>query len=265
MQYELYIDVFFLVNFMMDYMLLMLLRRILLNCAGHGRIVLGAFAGAAMTCIVIILPIPYVPVKLILFHGVVNIVMLKTGLKLKGGREFVKAVLFLYAGSFLVGGVMGWLRQYMRTGSLFFALALLGYWTAYGIWSLLEALARHKQTHCTVILYRGEMSCQINALLDTGNRLSDTLTGKPVSIITPDTAEHLGLSKLPEVTEAVRYISYQSIGNKNGVLPVFCIDKMCLRKKGKKTEVDFPMIAVCKDELDSDEYQMILNPDIYNF
>lgn len=263
MQYELYIDVFFLENFMMDYILLMLLKKMLSCTATHGRIVLGALVGALLTCIVIMLPIPYAFAKLLLFHGFINILMLRIGLKIEWDRSFLKAFLFLYIGGFLVGGIIGFLSQYMRIGSLFFVLALLGYYLSTGIWSLIDALTRHNETHCIAILYQGEKSCQARALIDTGNRLKDDLTGKPVSILKPETAELLGYLSVPEDDTKVRYISYHSIGNAAGVLPLFEIDRICLTKKGRKIEISHPLFAVCKDEMDSDNYELILNPDIY--
>ena len=50
MQYELYIDVFFLVNFMMDFLLLTFLKRMMRLDVPGFRVVLGALAGAAITC-----------------------------------------------------------------------------------------------------------------------------------------------------------------------------------------------------------------------
>ena len=59
MYYELYIDVFFLVNFMMDAILLEILRKILGCPVSHGRVLLGAGAGAfgTLRC-----PVPAGPV-----------------------------------------------------------------------------------------------------------------------------------------------------------------------------------------------------------
>lgn len=265
MQYELYIDIFFLVNFMMDYILLVFLNRIMSADTGHGRIAAGAAAGAAVTCLIILLPVSSPWLKGLLYYGAADFLMLKAGLKLEGARGFVKAFLLLYVCGFLLGGVMEWLRQYLKTGSLFFALALLGYWIAYGVWSLVEMTVANRQKYCKAILYMGEKSCCVRALIDTGNQLSDVLTGKPVSIITQEKADLLGLSKLPGTWGNIRYISYHSIGNTNGKLPVFCIDKICLTDGRGKAEIAFPVIAVCKDELDTDDYDMILNPDIYNF
>lgn len=265
MQYELYLDVFFLENFMMDFLLLMLLRRILApdSRAFSVRITLGAALGAAMTCAVVILPIPYAFIKILLFHGVISILMLKTGLGVGWGRELIKAVLFLYIGAFLIGGIMSFLRQYLRGISLFFVLSLLGYYLASGVWSLIESLVRDKESHCTVILYNRGRSCRKKALIDTGNRLRDDITGRPVSIVGPGTAKLLGIAVREEIPEKIRYVSYHSIGKEAGVLPIFEIDKMYLIADKKKTELLRPLLAVCEGEMDFDDYGMILNPDIY--
>ena len=50
MYYELYIDVLFLVNFMMDYILLLLVRRMLKCTATHGNICMGAMTGSFLMC-----------------------------------------------------------------------------------------------------------------------------------------------------------------------------------------------------------------------
>lgn len=263
MQYELYIDVFFLVNFMMDYILLMLLRKMLACSATHARVILGAAAGAAFTCAIIAVPIPFVFVKLLLFHCVVNVMMLKIGLCIEWGRPFVKAFLFLYIGGFLLGGIIGFLRQYVRIGSLFFVLALSGYLLASGIWSLMDALLRYNRTHCAAVLYRGGRSCQVKVLVDTGNRLRDSKTGKPVSVIEPGTAKELGFSETLNEAEKLRYIPYHSIGNAKGALPLFEIDRMCLAGAGDIVEVHKPLLAVGGEEMGLDDYGVILNPDIY--
>lgn len=263
MQYELYIDVFFLVNFMMDFLLLALLKKMMRLETSGLRILLGALAGAAATCAVIIIPIPWAFLKIVLFHGGVGIIMLKTGLNVKWGREFAKAFFFLYIGGFILGGAMLFFRQYLRSASLFFALALLGYYMALGAWSLLESLAGNNRTHCEAILHRGGASCRLKALIDTGNRLRDDVTGKPVSIIGPDAAHLLGFDVNYEKPDKIRCVSYHSIGERAGVMPIFEIDRMDLDDGRKKTEVLHPMLAVCRDELDSDSYGMILNPDIY--
>ncbi|MGN1165038.1 MAG: sigma-E processing peptidase SpoIIGA [Lachnospiraceae bacterium] len=266
MQYELYIDVFFLINFMMDYILLRLLNKMLSCTATHGRMIAGALMGAILTCVVIILPIPYAFIKLLMFHGLVNVVMLKIGLRIKWDRSFLKAFLFLYIGGFLLGGIMGSLKQYLRAGSLFFALSMLGYCIASGVWSLIVALSKHRHTYCAAVLKQGEKCCQVNALIDTGNRLRNSVSQKPVSIIGEDTAKLLGIDRIEEFSQndPVHFISYQSVGKASGVLPVYVLDRMLLTVEGKDIEIVAPEIAVSKEVLNGEDYKMILNPDVYN-
>lgn len=258
MRYELYIDVFFLVNFMMDAILLEIVRKILKCPATHGRIFLGAAAGALGTCFVIVLPIPYAFVKFLLFHGLVNLLMLKTGLGTGWDRTLLKGWVLLYISGFLMGGVLGFLRQYIRTASLFFAFAIASYYVVLGIWNLLRALAGQEARRCGVILYQGERQYQTQALIDTGNSLRDPFTGKPVSILGPAAAEKLGNWR---EAKGLHFIPYHSVGRKEGVLPAFPLDRMCILKKGPRM-VEKPMVAVCEEEITAGDYEVILNPDV---
>lgn len=259
MYYELYIDVFFLVNFMMDYILLQIARRILRCSATHGRICLGACLGAMLTCVVVVLPIPYAFIKFILFHGFVNIVMIKTGLKIKCDRTLVKACVVLYISGILVGGVMEQLHQYVKAGSLFFALAVGSYYIVLGIWNFIGYLSRLGNYRCEAVLYRAGRECRVSAVLDTGNSLRDTITSCPVSIIDPGVADVLTGGSLPE---GIRYIPYHSVGKNKGVMPVFFLDKMCVHQKGEKW-IEKPLVGICDEHVASDgAYKMIINPDI---
>lgn len=263
MYYELYIDVFFLENFMMDYILLMLLKKMLPDTASQGRVILGAAAGAGITCLIVALPIPHTFGKTLLFHVFANTVMLKTGLRIRGKRDFAKAFLFLYIAAILLGGIMESLSQYMRVGSLFFVLALCGYFLALGMWNLAETLLRYNRNHCRAKLYRDGKSCEAGVLVDTGNRLKDRVTEKPVSIISRKSADILGFTEYRKETEKLRYIPYHSVGNSGGVLPLFEIDRIELTGQGKEARIERPLFAVCGDEMDSEDYELILNPDIY--
>ena len=68
MYYELYVDVLFLVNFTMDYLLLLLIWKITRGSATYLSIFIGAIAGALMTCVLIILPLPNTFSEIIVFH-----------------------------------------------------------------------------------------------------------------------------------------------------------------------------------------------------
>ena len=260
MYYELYVDVLFLVNFMMDYILLLIVRRMLQCTATHGRICIGAFLGSLLTCTVVILPIPYTFVKLILFHVFVNTCMIRVGLKIKNIRSFLKAIIMLYIGSILLGGIMEAFRQYVRVGSLFFVIAILGYYIVLGIWKFISYMQRWNQCHCKVDLYLGDKKYQIKGLIDTGNALRDPISGKPVSILDRAMAKRFFGE---EYLKDVRYVPYQTIGKKAGVLPAVQFERMCIWKD-TPCWVEKPLIAISEEAISiGGEYEMILNPNLF--
>lgn len=260
MYYELYVDVLFLVNFMMDYLLLLLVRKMLKCTATHGNVFLGAALGSFFTCVVVILPIPYAFFKFVLFHMFVNTFMIRAGLKIKNMREFAKAYILLYTGGFLLGGVLQALHQYVRAGSLFFAIAIGGYHIVSKLWDFIASVGRINQYHCKVDLYLGEKQCQVTGIIDTGNGLRDPISNQPVSILDKTVArQFLGNVKMSQV----RYIPYHSIGKKEGVLLALHIDRMCIHK-ADACWIQKPLIGVSEEMISAEgEYQMILNPNIF--
>ncbi len=268
MYYELYIDAFFLVNFTMNYLLLRLVRQILKCPATHGRICLGAALGALCTCIIMLIPGIGAFARILLFHTVLNVLMIKTGLGTGWDRTFLKALLLLYISGFLLGGVMEHFRQYIRTGSLFFALAVLGYSLSLGIWRLLTCFAERNARYCQVRLLRKGHEYETEALVDTGNRLRDPVTGKSVSIISARAAGALGIC-LPSLAEAgdrdynsgFWYIPYHSVGRAEGVMPAVMLDALYV-PGNPAVQVENPVVAVCEEYITEDDYEMLLNPDL---
>ena len=257
--YELYVDILFLANFMMDYILLLLVRKMLSSSATHGNVCVGALLGSALTCMFVAIPIPYPFIKLVCFHLLVNTCMIRVGLKIKTIRSMIKAWLLLYIGGFLLGGIMEFFHQYVRVGSLLLALAIVGYYLALGIWKFLGYLQRWNQCHCMVELYLGEKRYQIKGIIDTGNSLRDPISGQPVSILDQKAAGRFFGAETPK---NIRYIPYHSIGKQEGVLPAFQLDKMCVLKK-EPVWIQAPIIGVSEEEISAGgEYEMILNPNL---
>ena len=105
----------------------------------------------------------------------------------------------------------------------------------------------------------GERNCRLRALIDTGNTVKDTVSKDPVSVMDQASVKRLTEGKQPE---RFRYIPYHSIGKKEGVMPAFRMDKIQIIRDGYRINVEHPLVAVCEEELGSENYQMIINPDI---
>ena len=259
MYYELYVDVFFMVNFTMDAILLSLLKKALVCPVGYGRVVAGAAVGALLTCITIFIFRKTPALRFVVFHGVINVVMIKTGLGLKWGRELFRGWIILYIESFLLGGVFQFFSQYLRWGSLFFVLAVCCYYVVNGIWKIILFFTEKENRYCEVEVFFGERSSRLRALIDTGNTLKDEISNDPVSVIDQVSVKQLTEGKRPE---RFRYIPYHSIGKKEGVMAAFRLDKIQIIQDGNRTYVEHPLVAISEEELGSENYQMIINPDI---
>ena len=259
MYYELYIDLFFLENFMMDSLILLAVNRIMKRGRGYGGILLGGALGSALTCLVTAAPFPAV-VKIILFHLVINSLMIIIGLRVGGAAQFAKAFALLYFSAVFLGGIMQLFRPFMRYVSVFYAAAALSYLTFSRLWRAVLSIGRQEGNIFEVELYTGKRQIRAKALWDTGNSLRDDLTGYPVNILDPGFA---GLAFRPEEKmKGIRYIPYRCVSGED-VMQIFRIEKMCIHMEGEYWIMD-PILGIGRQEISAGEdYQMILNPGIF--
>lgn len=264
MYYELYIDVFFLENFMLDSLLLLILNRVLNAGRSYVRILFGGMTGSLLTCFLTIVSFPPA-VRMILFHTAVNSIMLCAGLGIRRLSEFVRAFLMLYAAAAVLGGLMQIFRPYMRYAGLFYASASVSCVILLKLWKYAVRIHRTQLTRMKVILYTDRKKISLTALLDTGNELRDCYTGEPVNVISPDTAA--AITDHIETETGFRLIPYRCAGGES-LMKVFRIKKMCVCAGEGSTDgmrwVQSPLIGVSEQKLSGrSEYDMILNPDSF--
>ena len=96
MYYDVYIDIVFLTNLLMDYVLLRIVGKLFLRKRNRGRILLAAAVGALFSCLILyVLPDMIFPAK-VLLHGGCAWGMLVLGLDLKKNGLLVKALVTVY-------------------------------------------------------------------------------------------------------------------------------------------------------------------------
>ena len=106
MYYDVYIDIVFLTNLLMDYVLLRIVGKLFLRKRNRGRILLAAAVGALFSCLILyVLPDMIFPAK-VLLHGGCAWGMLVLGLDLKKNGLLVKALVTVYLMAFFMGGLM---------------------------------------------------------------------------------------------------------------------------------------------------------------
>lgn len=258
MYYELYMDVLFFTNFMMDSLLLLAVKKEMRCPVPYARVFLGGAVGSGLTCLIIAVPLP-VWIKQVLFYLAVNTLMIMTGLNIRDKREFVKAFIFLYITAFFMGGILQALRPYVRTGSLFFTAAVVSYYVLTFCWKFLIRMRKTQEQICEVTLYTDSAQYHVRALLDTGNVLKDPVSRENISVIDQSFVRQ----KFPETepVKGLRYVSYRTIGGES-VMPVLRIHKMCIHLD-QTYWVSEPLIGISEANIsEHGDYQMIINPDI---
>ena len=228
MYYEVYIDVMFLVNFMMDVLILFSVKALMKMPGSTKRVIAGGLVGSGLSCLVVILRLP-VGITMAVLHMLVSSGMVVCGLKIRSFFGIFKVLYFIvFCFPFCIGGILGMLKPYVKYTSLYFAVVIGCYYTIRAIWEFLCRLQKEELKICRIILYQEGSCCEIRGLWDTGNVLKDPLSEKPVCILEQSTIEKLTGEK--ENLKGFHLIPYRTVG-KSGVMPVFELEKMYIVQK----------------------------------
>ncbi|MCM1193203.1 MAG: sigma-E processing peptidase SpoIIGA [Butyrivibrio sp.] len=265
MRYELYVDSLFLVNFVMNLYILMLVDRSTFHTAAPRRLLLGAALGGGCYLLLFLLNVP-VPWKL--FLGAAGALgMLPVAFPVRGLRNFLKLMEKMLVFSFcLGGGLLFLLRSFpVGGGALTGIFGILG---AGGIVCLFLGRfpweSKPENSICRVTLVRGEKQVTVSALIDSGNSLSEPVSGKPVCVVEEEVFRRLW----EDGGQLFRAIPYHSIGKRKGILKGYLLPELQVELHGMRKAFYEIYIAVSPETIsaadapETDAVKMIMNPRI---
>ena len=263
MEYEFYIDVFFLADFYLNLLSLFLTAACLQQPSAIVRLGLAAAVGSFWNSILILYPVLSPGAELAVTFVVIGGVMLMIAFRdlfADGLSRLWKAegCLFLSAG--LVNSCYSFsCQQFYLTdveGLVFSGLICV----------LLEKLIRKcvfsrrkvgDNRYQVSLFYRGKEKGFL-ALADSGNRLCAPGSGRPVSLISYHDCEDF----CEEVSGGF-YIPYHAVGTEKGMLFAMQFERMEIRKDGRSRIVECPVVAIVKEQLSvHGDFTMIL-PEAY--
>ncbi|MCI5649702.1 MAG: sigma-E processing peptidase SpoIIGA [Fusicatenibacter sp.] len=281
MQYEIYLDVLFAENLMMNYFLLRLTVLLLANTATKWRSLASSALGAAVLVLWITV-FRWCPRIVCVLIGIgVTSGMVKFGCNTKTWEELVRGWICLCLSSFLLCGAIRVLQRIAGTKGVrtTFTAAAAGYGITCCLILIRRQIQKAQNKTVLVLLQMQGRWKKVKGLYDTGNSLRDTTTGKPVSVIPyefilelfPDEMRK-GIAELMEHKEVTNpelliklqphYISFRGI-NGSGLLPVIRITEMVLIQGNTKKCIQNPVIALTGWNSSSPRgYEMILHPDL---
>ena len=270
MAVRLYLDVFFAVNFLMDTVLLYLVKRLMRLRAKTVRLGAGAAVGAIWACAAIFLPpLPMWAEWCISWLGV-GLLMVRAAFGAMERKTYVRCLLALWVVSVAAGGVFavagdGTREALYLTGSRAagqFSLSAFGFCAAgvffagrFIVGAFRERL-RLQNVLYDVTLHYGGRKKTVRALWDTGNRLYEPYTHQPVHVLTKDACKDFC-----DRVSGVIYIPFRSVGADAGVLPGIRMERMEVCRDGKFLYAfEKPWVAISRKPLSGENrYQMLLN------
>lgn len=299
MYIEVYLDVVFAVNFILDFIILLLERRISRKNISINRIFLGAFVGAVLMCIIVLIPqlnyIIYLSFSYFLSSALIVFVTFRP----KKLIELIKLTLLLYMIAILLGGIIFTLYYYTRVGvglnnvlensligGLDLQMLVLLLCLAIVIWmifiNIFFKLTNVSKNIYEVGLFYHNTELKISGLLDTGNTLYDPISQWPVIIgeidilkpcFNPENFESLkqmtidvyNLEHIEHIKKKlglnIRWIPFTSLGNENGMLIGIVLDKVVVYAGKNKKENKNVVIGLYNNKLSKDNsYNLLLHP-----
>lgn len=257
-----YVDTLFLLNAIVDYLLLLGAARLAGEPLRRGRFALGALLGGGYA-VAIFLPglvwLNHVPCRL---ACAVLMVLAAYG----GSRRLLRqGVLFValtcaFGGGVVAIGLLGGTGLTLGRGVIYSGLdlkvVLLSAAVCYGVLTLVfQRTARHSAASGELVsaqMWLGERSVTLTALVDTGNTLTDPVNGRPVvvaegeraaSLFPPDHRPNVqdlrdpaaGLTRLGtgEWRSRFRLLPYRSVGVDRGLLLAVRTDALALNGQGR--------------------------------
>lgn len=200
MYLEVYVDVIFVINFIMDLVLLFMVKEIVKLKTTKLKLLGGAAFGGISACIMSVLPNLNVILQFIISYIVITTFMIKITFGKLKSRTGIKACIILYISTFFLGGILNSLYYNSRLG-YYFAQLLEGkliYERSF-LYFILSSLALviaiiififiiNNLRSGELALYNTELTYGSNkiklvGLLDTGNSLYDPISKKPVLVM----------------------------------------------------------------------------------
>lgn len=284
---QVYADITFLINFLMDFIILWATARLINLPVKYGRLILAATIGAIYAVGYLIPELAwgyYMPLKII-----VSALLMFIALNPPTIQQFIKGFMYFYAINFLVAGTTIGLTYLVNSQHK--AAPISYFWLTGGIAVALWIGVRGEKILAQRIIpallnYPLEVrienkQCSGRGFLDTGNGLRDPLTDRPVII-----AEYLWIKELLPAdfvtayenqeeqenmmnlmgtcwANRLRIIPFSSIGKKNGWLVGVRTDEIILNNGRRQITHNNLVVALYQEQLSTQgEYQLLIPGEI---
>ena len=278
-----YADVLLVVNLFVNYLLLLCSSTIMKKHAGRLRLLFGASIGAIYGFVVFLPELPGIIEFAIRIIASALIVLAAFGFR--NIPSFLRSFCTFFAVSFSFGGILLvlWITvapvgMVYNNGAVYFDidLSVLAVSTviSFAVVSVLARFTARRAPRDSVALvkiaYKGK-EVNLTALIDTGNSLCETFSGYPVILGEFDSLEKIIPKAVREFIDGedvssspeMRLVMHKTVSG-TGVMPVFRPDYIEVKSVSHSVKTNEVYVGVTKNNLARGEYELILNPALFD-
>lgn len=263
--YQIYIEYFFLLNFVFFYGTWNV-SVAFLNCSvTQKKLLLASFLGALGICVCLCLPLVLWYRLLIGAGGTFFVGISVLFPKRKGYLRYI-AVFFLTA--VLLGGSIALVQKAcQRSEFSILQMIVTTLVLSFAIKILLQRYfcPKHALIYPITLIWEGA-EYQMKALLDTGNSLVEPISQKAVCVVGEDVLKKSVVKEGERNAfhpRIFRVIPYHSVGRENGMLSGYEMDRLIIHTDERKIIIEKPMIGISRVPIGSPgSYRMILHPEL---
>ena len=233
---KIYIEYIFLLNFLLDFMILFGTKRLLNINTKIIRIILGSLLGSLTT---FILYIDITTIELLILKLLLSILIILISF---GKRNLFNNLFYFYLISIIIGGII-YLFDLLKYQEFYYLLLIILFPCIITIF-----IKEFKNYHITlknkynVVLIINKKKYELSGFIDTGNTLKDPITKKNIILV-----------NLNIKYKNVIYVPYKAL-NTSGIIPCLKPDKIIIDKK----EINNCLIGLSKDKFEINNLNCIL-------
>lgn len=256
---KLYIDLILILNFFIDFILLLSVSIVLKRNASINRILLSSFVASFS---VFLLFTHINSIELFILKIFISIIMILIAFSYKDIKYFINNILFLYINSIVLGGFIYFINLQFsieQKGLLFInngfsinfiLLFILSPIIIFIYIKQINKLKNNYSNYYEVDIYINSNVFKYTGYLDTGNNLIDPITHKPVILINKKSLKYK--------PEKYLLVPFKGINN-NGLLKCFKINKIEIKGIGIKKNI---LLGIIDDNYEFNGVDVILNKKI---
>ena len=287
----LYIDIIFLENLIMNYVILLSTGIINKEKNNKLMLIISSIIGSVYSIMECILKIDMYSNQMLKI--ILSISMVYVAFKASNIKKFIKQLIIFYLTSFTFGGCAFFLLYYIKpeqiiTDSGRYILkivvlgAILGFFILHTALKIVKSKVDKKVTIKLIKIIYNNKSHIVKAMLDTGNLLCDPITKVPVVIVERDELKNILPQQILNINEKeiisynfnyldeeiqtrLKIIPFKSIGNENGILIGFKPDYLEIEYEDEIINIKDAIIGIYENKLSkSDRYSAIFGLNIIN-